>query len=125
MGRIRTGQIEMNWIEALPTLTRTQDPANGTCDFSGREPRSSDLVEQGLKRVMISTVDQRDLHWQFREAAHGCQAAEPGADNYDPRTVMCVVWHSISWLTIRRVAMLRVLGLRRHADISFRSDTGG
>ena len=103
---LRKIEIKDFFEQDFNILMRTQDPANGNGDFSGRDSRSRDLVEKRLKRVMIATIDQRDLHLQLGEASRGGQAAEPSADNDEPRTAMWVVWLRSSCLTIPAGAVL-------------------
>ena len=52
-------------------------------DVGRSQGRGRDLIEQGLKQVVVRLVDDRDEGRRDREAANERQAAEAGADDYD------------------------------------------
>ncbi|MGC2819773.1 MAG: hypothetical protein WA198_08825 [Candidatus Sulfotelmatobacter sp.] len=58
--------------------------------------KTSQVAQQRLY-----AINQRDPHWHLGKAARCSQAAEPGTDNDQPRTAMCVVRRNISSSTIR------------------------
>jgi hypothetical protein len=44
----------------LDVATAGEDPADGRCDFAGRQPGGCDLIEQRLEGVVVSAVDYRN-----------------------------------------------------------------
>src|SRR3954462_4385147 len=62
--RIHTnGLIEPNRHVACVT----EDRARRLCDFVGRERRSSHLVQQRLKKVVVAPIDQDDANWDITQ----------------------------------------------------------
>ena len=50
-------------------------------DFRGRERRRRCLIEQGLKQVVVASIDDRDLNRRAGKPMRGLESAEPGADH--------------------------------------------
>jgi hypothetical protein len=62
-----------------------QDTADRLRDVGGRQARRRDLVEQRLEQMVVAPIDQGDLHLLVAERHRCAEAAEPGADDHDPR----------------------------------------
>ena len=63
-------------------------PSNRSRDFSRGEAGGRDLVEEWLEGVVVSAVNDRDLHRQPGDTASGGEASEASAYDYYPRFVV-------------------------------------
>src|SRR6266702_8188479 len=61
-----------------------QNAAQRSRDFSRRQRTGSDLVQQWLKEMKISPVNQGDFHWRALQLLRGSQSAKSAAENDDP-----------------------------------------
>ncbi len=61
-----------------------QNAAQRSRDFSGRQRTGSDLVQQWLKQMKISPVNQGHFHGRALQLLRGSQSAESAAENDDP-----------------------------------------
>jgi hypothetical protein len=69
----------------LDVATAGEDPADGRCDFAGRQSGGCDLIEQRLEGVVVSAVDYRNPDGMAGELQRRIEAAEASADNHDMR----------------------------------------
>ena len=63
----------------------SKDPANGRCDIPGRQRRGCDLVQQGLKQMVVLTVDERNTRRSAGKTARDGEPAESTAEDDDVR----------------------------------------
>ena len=61
----------------------SKDPANGRCDIPGRQRRGCDLVQQGLKQMVVLTVDDRKTCRSAGEPARDGEPAESTTEDDD------------------------------------------
>src|SRR5579859_3804325 len=81
------GEVEVLYLteENFDVLAAANDPADGSCNFTGGKPGGRDLIEQRLEGVKVPAVDQRDLNRQTGEMQRGLKATEASADDHNSR----------------------------------------
>src|SRR5579872_4542631 len=72
----------------LSVVIATNDPANWSRDFARRDSCCCDLIEQRLKRVMISPVNQRDPNGQMSKLLRGRKPAKSGSHDHDSQPML-------------------------------------
>ena len=83
-----------------------ENPANRRGDLSGRNSGSRDLVEERLKCVVVSAINESDLDRQLRELASCFETAESGANYHYPRAIFV---HADSLLSARANTRLSLI----------------
>src|SRR5579862_4668755 len=80
-------EIEANDLghEDLNVFMSSQNGADRLGNFPGRKARRGNLIEQGLKSVMILAIDHRNLNWSLSQSPGRVQAAESRSYNHHPR----------------------------------------
>ena len=83
-------QIEVHHFsqQHFDVAVAANDPADGSGDLRRRQPRGGHLVEQGLKRMVVLTVNDRDPDRVFGQVPGGVQAAKSTAHNHNVRCVL-------------------------------------
>ena len=67
----------------LTVLLPANDGTNRRCDVGGRETARGNLVKQGLKKVVVVPIDNRNLDLRLAEFSCGFESAETTANDYD------------------------------------------
>src|SRR5262249_51740760 len=58
---------------------------NRNGDVTGRQDRGRHLIEERLKYVVVSTIDQEDLRINAPQRVRGSEARKPAADDHNAR----------------------------------------
>src|SRR5579863_1172866 len=69
--------------ENLDVTMFAHDPADGSSDFSGRQSGCCHLIQQRLKIMVISAVDQCDFYRQVGKTESRIQASKSRSDNHN------------------------------------------
>ena len=69
--------------ENFDIFLATEDRADGSGDFGGRERASGDLVEEGLEEVEVALVEEGDVYVGALEGLRGDEAREASAEDED------------------------------------------
>ena len=64
-------------------LIPPEDVAQRRRDLTWRKPTGRYLVEQWLKEMEVTPVDQRHLHGRVTQRLGSIEAAKPASDNHD------------------------------------------
>ena len=67
-----------------------QDRADRLSDVGRREGRGCDLIEQGLKQVVVIAVDDEQIDPRTAQGAGGEQSAKSATYDDDPRSWRCL-----------------------------------
>src|SRR5579883_2686186 len=59
--------------------------ANGSGNFTGRQPGGGNLIEKRLEGVMVLAIDDRDMNRFACQRARGIEPGKAGADDHDSR----------------------------------------
>src|SRR5208337_905240 len=78
-------EIEHFFKQHFNVGVSAKDPTDWGCDLAGREAGGGNLIEQGLKSVVVLAVDDNYLGWKMSEALGCRQTAKTGADDHDPQ----------------------------------------